>query len=298
MCLRARCRNAGLCTKVPQFLQFSVAHSTPPNLRIFADDSVVGHIAVYGLIGNMSGLLDACIQILSEEKARFGINSSVPLHCKDMYAGDARKDGPWAHLAHADVIELFSSLANNLADSIKPLVSLGYMDLRSIPRQIKVTASFPESPKVTVKLPLEKDRKKQALAFAFGAAIKPFQSHCSIPTEDCLVTIGSDRTKIEWFNSGKQAHYAAAAWGQDFRIEVKQTDPLLELADMIAYHGGQVLAATAKKGYSQKILSVLQPRIWQCSFLPALWELQPTNYPPNRRVLAKVEDVTLKISLS
>ena len=293
----ARCGFWGVSTKVAKFLQFGMPIVSPPTFRIFADDSVVGHIAVYGLIGNMSGLLPFCAQILAEEKARYGIDPAIPLHCKEIYSAPARKDGPWARMTYADVVEFLSTITRRLAESVRPLVSLGYVDLNSMPKQLDVSADFSTSHTVKISLPFEKDRKKQALAFAFGAGVAPFANGCGVPIEECLITIAGDRTKIQWLNSARQAHYAAASWAHGFQTEISQSDVMTELADLIAYSGGQILAATQKGQESRKILRALQPRIWRCEFLPDLWNLQPTNYPENRRVISRVEDVTLEISL-
>ncbi len=261
-----------------------------PGFRIYADDSIVtDELAVYGLIGCRVELLDSCVRALAIAKAARGIPHNAQLHCKEIYAGDARRKGPYASLSSDEADDLYASVATELAMAISPLVSLGFVRLPNMPREMRIRSL---SGKPCIEMPIEKGREKQALAFAFSAALGPFANHLNVPKDECLVVLGADGTKIQWLQSRRQAHHAASTWGHGFQIQVEKSNPLLEVADMVAYFGGHLLAATDRQNQAKRVLHVLQPRIWECRLTPDIWNRSAENHPPHRRFVAQIDDVT------
>ena len=267
------------------------------NFLIFADDSVVGNIAAYGVIGVVPGLLAETIDSFYSQKVRFGVEETEILHCKEIFNPEARKKSAWAHLGDRDVIELCRSIASSLSKTIKPLTSIGFVSLRHMPPGLNL--KVPLTSLSPANLPFEKDKKKQALALALPAALRPFDLNLAqIPVEECLVTLGHDATKIAWLNSKKrQAHHAATAWVSGFQIQIGQRGPMLELADMVAYLGAHFVSRSSRFEDAQKVLHWLPPRIWKSSFTPVFFDKQAINYPPNRRLVGIVEDVTKEFPL-
>lgn len=261
-----------------------------PSFRIYADDSIVtDRLAVYGLIGSRVELLDSCARVLAVAKTARGIASNAQLHCKEIYAGEARRKGPYASLSSDDVDDLYASVAAELAMTIRPLVSLGFVRLPDMPHEMRIRSPIG---KPCIAMPIEKDREKQALAFAFSAALGPFANHLDVPKDECLVVLGADGTKIQWLQSRRQAHHAASTWDHGFQIRVEKSDPLLEVADMVAYFGGHLLAATDRQNQAKRVLHVFQPRIWECRLMPDIWDRSVENHPPHRRFVAQIDDVT------
>jgi hypothetical protein len=263
-------------------------------IDVFADDTVVEQIAAFGFVGYTRELLDDVSNAVQEVKGQFGIDLSATLHCRELFFQTRRERGQFRNLASKDVYALYLSLAERLSGRLRPLTSIGFVNLRTMPNGIDFTARTKGQAKqrIVMHSKSQEQKGKQAAAFGFWAGTAPFRNHLKQPLDQCTFAIAQDSTRIEWINGRRQAHYAAAWLGRDLKVQVLNASPLLEIADLVAYAGGHTVAKSARADSLRNILQKLAPRFWEFTFEPKWWHLPALNDPTERRFLGSASDVT------
>jgi hypothetical protein len=93
----------------------------------FGDESCGEEVIAYGIMLLPEHRLDDAIAVLAKVKGEFGGNATDPLHCREIFAPDARKKSPWRSLSMDNVIQLYEMLFAELA-ALKPrrIVTIAY----------------------------------------------------------------------------------------------------------------------------------------------------------------------------
>jgi hypothetical protein len=259
---------------------------------VFADESISGHFAVYGQLGTRTELVAATLDALSEAKAAAGVCPSTPLHCKELFHAGTRVATPWAELSDEDAFAVCTNIALRLAQTTRPLISIGFLNIRKMPKRLVVTSPHSEIGSPVIDLPFERQREKQALPFAFSAAITAYEMHAGMSPSDVRIVIAHEESKIEWLQSRRKAHHASADFAQGYEISVERSHPALELADLVAYFGGHLLLSSKKMSQARAILQLLKPCVREFTFTPQGWSQAAINHPKERRFLGKSDNVT------
>lgn len=214
-----------------------------PRFVGFGDESESNNAVTYGLVIIRERQRQRAESILAETKVSFGGSPHANLHCREIFAGDARRKSPWSHLSKTDVFELYRQLCNTIAGANFGRI-IGFADTRDIPRNLPGDDKFPAL----------KFGKKQIAAFCASAALIPVRRHTALDAFDLWVD--PDRTKIDWIGRKVQAHRAISVWIADDTKESAKITPqpvvgekpaLLQLADMLAYISARALSVEVRK---------------------------------------------------
>jgi hypothetical protein len=217
----------------------------------YGDESCDAQTVSYGVFLLPEANVASASNILDEIKREFGGAPHNRLHCRELFAGDARKKSAWAHLKTDDVAHLYKTLMIRLRD----------VDPRSVVAIAK-RAEFPEAlPSFELIEPNSKEPAnytkpvrldaKQLAAFCAQGAMIPISKNPGL--NRVRFWPDPDDTSIEWFDRRRQMTGAIHGFvdrGTDLApaeinpLRIQRTKPsLLEIADSIAYFGRRRLTA-------------------------------------------------------
>lgn len=209
-------------------------------IHAFADDSITDALVSCGVVILQESRVAEAEALLVGVKQRFGLSGEAPLHCRIMFAGDARRGTPWGQLSPERIYELVRVLCAELESiSERPLVAVidpyvapphqGSPGGPLRPYDVKEIASLAHSSATTI------------LAARYGH-------------DGFRIWSDPDRTKIPWGDGRRRADTTRSPFvdiGPGIEpprivsvIEADPKPPLLEVADVYAY--------TAAQAFSQK----------------------------------------------
>jgi hypothetical protein len=230
---------------------------THPKFLLYGDESCSNSAVVYALVGIRPSERKQTEDMLAVIKREFGAPPEARLHCRELFAGDARRKSSWAHLSLDRVFELYESLAQHL--SALPVARvIGFADRRHLPTSLPGEDWVPR----LVFAP------KEVAAWCATAALVPFHRHVGLAK--VKLWVDPDRTKIDWMGRGQQFINAISGWVSHDPNPPERITPepisgappqLIELADFIAYFAARVLSPEARRDKSRfgAIYSVVEP---------------------------------------
>jgi hypothetical protein len=211
----------------------------------FGDESCGSKFVAYGILVVSEDQKAAAEQIIDEVKQEFGGSPSRRLHCRQLFAGNARNKSPWAHLSMNDVFHLYEMLIsglNGVAD--RRLVTIARVAdfperLPSMPMQ-HIDAAAGHPPKWTKDMEF---REKQIAAFCAQGTMIPLSKNPGL--DQVRFWADPDTTIIDWLDTRRQATRAIGGFvdigpgKEPPQIKVmpihSEKPKLLEIADVIAY---------------------------------------------------------------
>jgi hypothetical protein len=214
----------------------------------FGDESCGDQWVAYGLLLLPEREVEAATKILAEVKVAFAGQPAHPLHCRQIFAGDARRRSPWAHLKIDDVFKLYEVLFARLAATHprRILVVARRADFPAVLPPMAMQHVDPSSgipPRWTKEMPL--GPKQLAVQCAQGAMI-PLSKTPGL--DKVRFHSDPDETKIDWFDRKRSATNAISPFFVDVGPDQEpekgtvvrtsgQKPELLQVADAIAYIG-------------------------------------------------------------
>jgi hypothetical protein len=200
---------------------------------VLADESSAGPFVTGGALRLPAARVDDAVRTLAEIKANHGLPEGARIHCRILFAGDARRKSPFKALTPDDVHEL-------LKECVIRMLTLGgtwwgaWVNKTTYPRHLQIKDGKPFAIM----------DKHLAGMVAFGALV--MMEHFVGP--EYRLGFDPDPTKIDWgmMRRTQATHFA--------RIHSNVADlpdehkPLLEMADVAAYTLVQSLMADFAPG--------------------------------------------------
>lgn len=114
----------------------------PSEIWGFADDSIMGKVAVCAVAVFPAGRVGPAEASVAEHLQRVGIPAGTRIHCREMFHADARAKGPWAHVHPSAIESMLERLCMDLkALGDRPLVMT--LDLTGWPRELSLPDGRP-----------------------------------------------------------------------------------------------------------------------------------------------------------
>jgi hypothetical protein len=207
-------------------------------IHAFADDSVTDHVVTCGVLVLPEGRVASAEELLAMTKQRFGLPPEVPLHCRVMFAGDARRGTPWEGLSPERISELVHEVCAALKDiTERPLVAV--IDPHAAPPQVMSPGGEPRRLDV-----------KEVASFAHMSTTTILAERYG--PEGFRVWTDPDRTQIPWAEGRRRADRTRSPFidlGPEREpprlTPIVEEDPkrrLLEVADLYAYATAQAFS--------------------------------------------------------
>ena len=228
----------------------------------FGDESIDSEIVAYAAAVFSADRTADAEAILANAKKTVGLSPEVPLHCRELFSGDARKRTPWANIKASDIYAMVEDVCQKLKGiQHQPVVSV--IESRRVPAQ-PVAPDLPNRPLVGKGVAtMAYQAVATALILRFGES-------------GIRLWIDPDTTKIPWGKERKQVNTT-----RSFYLDLKpgnepsQLNPeiddspkprLLEVADIYAYVARR---AFSKAGgwqfqWCHDLYGVIQPQ--ECNF--------------------------------
>ncbi len=211
----------------------------------FGDESCGQEYVTYGVLLVHENQRSIAEKILGDVKASFGGEPDHRLHCRQLFAGDARNKTPWARLRMEDVFELYSALMDQLRSvGLRRLVTIArkseFPDTLPAMRMQHVDPSSGVPPIWTKEI---RFGDKQIAAHCAQGTIAPLSKNPGL--ENVRFWADPDSTLIDWYHGKRMAtktidgFVGIAESEEPARINVMPIadakPSLLEVADCIAY---------------------------------------------------------------
>lgn len=233
----------------------------------FGDDSQYDGVLSYGFVIVKRMDVPRLLRRLLLVKEKFKIPAGVPIHCKVLMHGSEREKAGLAHLNASAARAVIGHVVHEI-ERVGCMVryAVSAMPQPAQPMPSQVAGALP------LNLPHEPKGILGVLAQACFA-VAPDGSQGPLPA-DCEIVIAEDRTQVK-FGSVKrsQAHYLAsgfsdiaAAPGEVFRIEPRiattTEEPLLQIADIVAYASSHSRSADPAHAFFTEQLNRISRRVW------------------------------------
>ena len=205
-----------------------------PILEIFADDSCIGDAVVYSFAAFNVADIDRLLDVISRVKKNYGGSHSTPVHCRSLFAPDARAKTEWKHLKH----EQPYFLCRDLARAVKGVGmggTIAYIDKKAAPEKMHLVFHDGSDAPTERGHPLF---EKQLLTFAYQAGAVAMQQ--TFPQQPFRIWVRPDTTKIEWMNQKRQVKQLHA-FVKPETGDAGKLNPLLDIADLVAYSAARHL---------------------------------------------------------
>jgi len=103
----------------------------------FGDGSVTTGGIFYGLVLIPEHAVDLIQEKITEIKCKYGGTPDTPLHCRELFSGDARKKSGWTHIDEKMAIELCGDVLRELS-AFEPKYLLGHIPVMSYPKRFRL----------------------------------------------------------------------------------------------------------------------------------------------------------------
>ena len=243
------------------------------SIHAFLDDSITKEgIVCAAAVFPLERLQDA-ESALQMAKVRVGVSVDTQLHCRILFAGDARRGTPWENVEPDKIYEM----AHDLCDALRPI---GLQPVVCLIDRALIQPRFP-SPDLPASMPSE----KESASLAYWAVA----NHLVLgqPGTQVRIWIDPDSTRIPWGIRRSRADKARTNFwidlgaGQDpLRVELQIADrpkpPLLEVADLYAYITIQAHSGRGGQRIERfkKLYDIIKPQNLRCHFPdgPQQWQ--------------------------
>jgi hypothetical protein len=245
----------------------------PDSIQAFLDDSITDEgIVCAAAVFPLERLQDA-ESALRTAKVRIGVPVDAQLHCRILFAGDARRGTPWENVEPDDIYEM----AQHLCDALRPI---GLQPVVCLIDRTLIQPRFP-APGFQAAMPSEKE--SASLAYCAVANHLVFDK----PGIQVRIWIDPDSTRIPWgLKKSRADRTRTSFWidlgvGQEpLRVEPQIADRpkplLLEVADLYAYITVQAHSDRGGKRVERfkKLYDIIKPQKFRFHFPdgPQQWQ--------------------------
>lgn len=250
----------------------------PDSIQAFLDDSITEEgIVCAAAVFPLERLQDA-ESALRTAKARVGVPVDAELHCRILFAGDARRGTLWENVEPDDIY----AMAQHLCESLRPI---GLQPVVCLIDRALIQSRFP-APGFPATMP--SDKESASLAYCAVA------NHLVLdkPGTQVRIWIDPDSTRIPWGIKKSRADKTRTSFwidlgtGQDpLRVEPQIADrpkpPLLEMADLYAYITVQAHSGRGGKRVERfkKLYDIIKPQKFRFRFPDGPQEWQEGSNP-------------------
>lgn len=245
----------------------------PDSIHAFLDDSITEEgIACAAAVFPSERLQDA-ESALRTAKERVGVQVDAKIHCRILFAGDARRRTPWENVRSDDIY----AMAQHLCDALKPI---GLQPVVCLIDRALIQPRFPD-PDFPATMPSEKESASLAYCAIVNHLVR------DKPRTQVRIWIDPDSTRIPWGTKKSRADRTRTSFwidlgdGQDpLQVEPKVVDspkpPLLEVADLYAYITVQAHSSRGGKRAERfkKLYDIIKPQKFRFHFPngPQQWQ--------------------------
>ncbi|HVI52077.1 MAG TPA: hypothetical protein VM661_12765 [Candidatus Sulfotelmatobacter sp.] len=218
----------------------------------YGDESIDEKFVSYGVIAIDFDKINIAENIIIDAKTSLGAPAESRLHCRELFAGDARRKTSFSHLTTDDVFGMYEGIFRKLS-------SIGCRNISAVAKTSEFPKILPGGKMETVNDGIERPdvytksvnvTGKQIAVYCAWASMIPLSKNPGFSQVTFIPDI--DNSSIEWFH-GKTEQTNPL---NNFYIEnstTKQPEklntlvikdnkpPLLELADCIAYTSRRVM---------------------------------------------------------
>jgi hypothetical protein len=99
----------------------------------FGDENIDSEIVAYASAVFSADRTPQAEMILATAKKSVGLSPEVPLHCREVFSGDARKRSPRANIKATDIYAMVEDVCQKLKGIQQPVVSV--IESRRVPAQ-------------------------------------------------------------------------------------------------------------------------------------------------------------------
>lgn len=197
----------------------------------FGDESISSATVVYATAVFADDQVPRAEEIVASAKRSLGLDPEVPLHCREIFSGDARRGTPWADVEADDIRSMVKALCEQLKPvQYQPVVAA--IDPRHVPPQ-PVAPGQPNRPLV--------EKAIATLAYNVVATMLRLR----FGQGNFRLWIDPDSTMIPWGPGNRQVNstrdlYLDLVPGMPPTLLVPEIEAtpkprLLEIADLYAY---------------------------------------------------------------
>ncbi|MDO8423335.1 MAG: hypothetical protein Q7S99_14360 [Parvibaculum sp.] len=240
----------------------------------YGDESCGEDYVSYAFVSAKDEKLRELESSINTIKLKFGGSPQFKLHCRELFAGDARAKSSWSHLESNDVFQLYEELlALFVGTEYYKVVSIA--KIAEFPKELpsaEMTHIEPEKkiPSIwTKRVPLKS--KQLALFCAQGALI---DVENQLGFENTRFWLDPDYSRVDWFHGKTKATPQIENIFIDIdpskepkkmrAIPISEINvSLLEIADCIAYTAQKKNTFNAtKRGHKfKKLFEIASPRV-------------------------------------
>lgn len=228
--------------------------------HVFGDESINANHVVYALIIVPAERVEKIETLFAEVKQLHGAHQSERFHCRELFAKDARRKSPWAHLSDREAYDFAFQVCNTLANQgIGTIV--GHTNKNTAPLEFEAVGSIP-AVRIT--------DAKQLIPLAYQAAVgqlmfdPAYRDQCKFWTEPNTTQInwGAGRRQVGGLLASTRVDLAAKTLEKVFVAEnanSKEWRSLLEIADLLAYCTSRVMATNSvfPKRYGDNVVAAI-----------------------------------------
>ena len=256
----------------------------------FGDDSVTKGGVFYGLVLIPESAIKTVLETLSKIKIQYGGSTDSPLHCRELFSGQARQKSKWSHLNEHQAIELCGDVLRELS-KCKPKYLLGHIPSEYYPKRFRLRGKNGHSDLVhdldekwltlwsyfqiaSLLDPVEIDEPSDPTKIARPLNL-PFWQMVAKRTEPGLrvrkVFLDRENTRIRWFsrsikwaNIAKELVIEKPSQRSYLPIELvgEEKHPLLEIADIFTYSAARDMSQGKPLVYENFTADVLVKLLW------------------------------------
>lgn len=228
--------------------------------HVFGDESINANHVVYALVIVPSERLERIKELFAEVKERHGAHRSSRFHCRELFAKDARRKSPWAHLndrqAYEFAFQVCTALANQGIGTI-----VGHVNRNTAPLEHEGVGSIP-SVRITDAKQLIPDAYQSAVCRLMFDPVYKDQCEFWIEPNTDQINWGAGRRQVGGLLSSTRIDLEAKTLEKVFVAENSQSKEwhsLLELADLLAYCTSRHMATNTvyPKRYGDNVINAI-----------------------------------------
>lgn len=197
----------------------------------FGDESISSTMVAYAAAVFAEDQVLRAEEIVASAKKSLGLDPEVPLHCREIFNPNARRDTPWADIKEADIYSMVKALCEQLKQvQYQPVVAA--IDPHQVPPQ-------PVAPGQPNRRLVDKAIATLACHAVASSLVLQFGE------EKIRLWIDPDPTKIPWGLGNRQVNSTRSLYLDLIpgmqptqlvpQIEATPKPRLLEIADLYAY---------------------------------------------------------------
>lgn len=241
----------------------------------FGDDSAYGEVLVYAFVIVPKRRARVLRRRLGDIKKKFGFPLGAKLHCRELLGEHARQKAGLGHLSHDDARAVLAHVVTELNDLVCQ-VRYGFFRVPADGR------FYPDFESDVIQPPLKDDPKAIQASLASFCFLTAQDGSQGPHVSDCEVVAAEDSTLAHTFGGKRRRADSLVPSYLDFGMDPNQilylnphvlpqgAEPLLEVADVVAYICAHALSAENKYPFWGQQLERIKYRFWS-EYGPAPW---------------------------